>query len=129
LIHALTRDEPGEDCRAFLRRVQSGDQEVVLTAMVAHEFTYAVSRYAKQMSREDIGEYLVSFMTLPAVVLDDDFLFDAVRVWANTPSLGFVDAYLGVRAERDHVPVFTKNIRHLQRFAVEIPDPLDKATT
>lgn len=124
LIHALTRDAHGEDCRAFLRRVRSGDQQVLLTALVVHEFAYAVGRYARQMSRQDIGDYLISLMALPAVTLDDDLLIDAVRAWSKTPGLGFVDAYLGVRAERERLPVFTKNLKHFQSFDVELPDPL-----
>jgi predicted nucleic acid-binding protein len=128
LIHALTRDEQGDDCRAFLRQVQSGVQQILLTSIVVHEVAYAMGRYAKQMSREEIGDYLISFMALPAVEIDDELLIDAVRIWSRTPGLGFVDAYLGIRAEQDRVPVFTKNLKHFRRFDIELPDPLESYT-
>ena len=128
LIYALTRDAQGDDCRAFLQRVQSGELHVVLTGMVVHEFAYAVGRYVKQMSRADIGDYLISFMALPAVELDDESLIDAVRIWSRTPGLGFVDAHLAVRGSRENIPVFTKNVRHFDAFDVDIPDPLANYT-
>lgn len=128
LIHALTTDAKGEECRAFLARLRSGEQSCVLTSVVAFEFTYAVGRYAKQMTRAEIGEYLISVMVLPSVMLEDDLLIDAIRLWSGTPDLGFVDAYLGQRAERDQVPVFTKNLKHFRQFDVELPDPLESDT-
>lgn len=128
MIHALTRDAQGDDCRELLRQVRAGERSVLLTSVVAFEFTYAVRRYAKQISREEIGDYLVSLMVLPTVQLEDDLLIDAVRVWSTTPELGFVDAYLGIRAERDKSPVFTKNVKHFERFETEVPDPLSDYT-
>lgn len=124
LIHALTTDGQGEDCRRFLARVRSGELSVLLTSVVAFEFTYAVGRFAKQMTREDIGDYLISVMAMPAVEVEDDLLIDAVRMWSSTPDLGFVDAYLGVRGERNQAPIFTRNVRHVARFDVDVPNPL-----
>ena len=124
LIHALTADAHGADCRRFLERVRSGEITVLLTSVVAFEFTYAVSRYARQMTRGDIADYLVSVMALPSVELEDELLVDTARLWAKTPGLGFVDAYLGLRAQREELPVFTKNIRHFERFDIQLPNPL-----
>lgn len=124
LIPALANDAQGADCRAFLEQVQEGGREVLLTTVVVHEFTYAMSRFAKQMTRVDIGGYLISLMSLPNVRVDDGFLFDTVRRWAHATDLGFVDAYLSIRAEQDRIPVYTRNLRHFERFGVEIPDSL-----
>lgn len=79
-----------------------------------------------QMTREGIGGYLISLMALPGVHVDDECLFDAVRRWSQTTDAGFDDAYLSVRAEREQIPVYTKNIRHFQRFGIETPDPLSR---
>lgn len=126
LIHALSTDAHGADCRRFLQRVRDGEVAVLLTSVVALEFTYAVGRYAKQMTREDIADYLVSVMSLPSVELEDEILVDTVRLWAKTPDLSFVDAYLGLRAQREDLPVFTKNIRHFERFGIRVPNPLER---
>jgi predicted nucleic acid-binding protein len=123
-VHALAQDKEGADCRAFLQQVQAGERAVLLTAMVVHEFTYAVSRYRKEMSRQDIADYLITLMSLPSVYMDDDAVFDAVRSWASTSNLGFVDAYLAIRAQEGRVPVYTKNVRHFKPFDIEVPDPL-----
>jgi len=128
LIHALTTDAHGADCRRFLERVREGEITVVLTSVVAFEFTYAVGRYAKQMTREDIADYLVSVMALPSVDLEDEILVDAARLWAKTPGLGFVHAYLGLRAEREGLPVFTKNVWHFERFDINVPSLLGSYT-
>jgi predicted nucleic acid-binding protein len=124
LIHALTRDRHSQDCREFLLRVRQGEQSFTLTTVVVYELTYALGRYKKEMSQAEIGDYLISVMALPNVRVDDDALFGAVRAWSMNPNLGFADAYLGVRAERDRVPVFTKNARHFKTFDVEVPNPL-----
>ncbi len=125
LIHALTNDSQGAECRRFLEAVQTGDRAVLLTTVVIHEFTYAVTRYRQQMSRQDVADYLIGLMALPAVYLDDEAVFESVRIWANSPGVGFVDAYLAVRAQRDRMPIYTKNIRHFEPFDVDVPNPLD----
>jgi predicted nucleic acid-binding protein len=124
LIHALTTDRQSQDCREFLLRVRQGEQSFTLTTVVVYELTYALGRYKKEMSRLEIGDYLISVMALPNVRVDDDALFGAVRAWSMNPELGFADAYLGVRAERERVPVYTKNVRHFRSFDVEVPNPL-----
>lgn len=129
LIHALAADRESQDCREFLRRVRDGERSFTLTAVVVFELAYALGRYKKEMSRAEIGDYLISVMALPNVRVDDDALYGAVRVWSLNPEIGFADAYLGVRAERDRVPVFTKNVRHFRRFDVEVPDPLVRIDT
>lgn len=129
LIHALTTDRQSQECREFLLKVRTGEQSFTLTSVIVYELTYALGRYKKEMSRAEIGDYLISVMALPNVRVDDDALFGAVRVWSLNPEIGFADAYLGVRAERDHVPVFTKNVRHFRQFDVEVPDPLVRIDT
>jgi len=124
LIHALTSDRHSLDCRRFLLSVREGERSFTLTAVVVFELTYALSRYKKEMSRLEVADYLISVMALPNVRVDDESLLGAVRVWSQQPELGFADAYLGVRAERERVPVFTKNVRHFRQFDVEVPNPL-----
>lgn len=51
LILALANDAHGADCRAFLEQVQAGTRAVLLTAVVVHEFSYAVARYATDDAR------------------------------------------------------------------------------
>jgi AbrB family looped-hinge helix DNA binding protein len=53
---------------------------------------------------------------------------DTARLWAKTPRLGFVGAYLGLRAQREGMSVFTKNIRHFERFGIRVPNPLERYT-
>jgi predicted nucleic acid-binding protein len=124
LIHAFATDNEGADCRAFLAQVQAGERSILLTAVVVHEFTCAVGRYRKQLNRQDIAEYLISLIALPTVHLEDEAVFEAVRMWAATPKLGFVDAYLAVRAHREGLPVFTKNVKHFDGLDVDVPVPL-----
>ena len=49
LVHALAQGKQGADCRAFLEQVRAGERAVLLTAVVVHEFTYAVSRYRNEV--------------------------------------------------------------------------------
>jgi hypothetical protein len=53
-----------------------------------------------------------------------DTLVDAVRRWGAAPGLGFVDAYLAVRAASERAPVYTKNVRELRAQGAAVPDPL-----
>lgn len=124
LIHALTDDAHGSECKEFLRAVARGERSVLLTALVVHEFIYAISRYIKQFERTDIADYLIALISHTAVHLDDDFLLDAIVLWRETPQLGFVDAYLAVRGRADQLPVYTKNLKHFRDLHVELPNPL-----
>ena len=49
---------------------------------------------------------------------------DTLRRWADTPGLGFVDAYLAALAARHGCPVYTKNVRDFSGQGVSVPDPL-----
>lgn len=65
---------------------------------------------------------LTALIESPGVVRRDTMLLEAIEVWRSTPSLSFVDAYLGVRAQREGRPVYTVNRRDFERQGVEAPD-------
>src|SRR4051794_9649927 len=77
-------------------------------------------RYVKQMTRQDMVEYLLMVLTWDGVVGEKDLMAEAVQRWADTPGLSLVDAYLATLAVRSHCPVFTKNLRS---FAGKGPKP------
>jgi hypothetical protein len=55
---------------------------------------------------------------------DKDILIDTVQRWLQTPGVSFVDEYLGAMASRDSCPVFTLNVRDLERQGVTVSQPL-----
>ena len=127
LVHAQTRDALGAECLAFLNAVEAGEIQVYLDVLVVHELTYVLPRYRQQMGRADVAAYLLAVLQWPGIVGDKPLLDRAIRRWAQTPRLGFVDAYLAERALRDAVPVYTKNVSEFATLGVNVPDPLPAA--
>jgi predicted nucleic acid-binding protein len=123
-IHAQTTDSRSEECRRFLRALQLGTHRARIDAVVLHELSYALKHYARQMRREDIARYLLSVLSWPGVTGDKDVLIDTVQRWHQSPGVSFVDAYLGATAYRDSCPVYTLNVRDLERQGVTVPQPL-----
>jgi predicted nucleic acid-binding protein len=123
-VHAQTTDDWSEECRRFLRAVERGAVAAWLDPMVLHELSYALPRYAKQMTREDVARYLLSVLGWQGIEGDKDLMIDIVHRWQHAPGLSFVDAYLGARAAREARPVFTINIRDLEGQGAEVPQPL-----
>jgi predicted nucleic acid-binding protein len=64
IIHALSRDAHAEECRRLLSAVRDGQISVLLEPIIVHEITYSLPRYAKQMQRSDVAEYLESVIHL-----------------------------------------------------------------
>jgi predicted nucleic acid-binding protein len=123
-IHAQSQDAHAMECLAFVRALQRGEVEARLEPLVLHELTYILPRYRRDMSREDVGNYLLAVLAWRGVIADRGKLAETVERWRDDPSLGFVDAYLGACAAEDNAPVFTKNVRDFAGQGVEVPDPL-----
>lgn len=123
-IHAQTTDQHSEECRQFLRAVQRGNITARLEPLVLHELSYTLPRYRKQMSREQIGEYMLVVLSWPGIHGEKDLLADAVQRWRRTPRLSFTDAYLAAMAFRDACPIYTKNVRELEGQRVSVPRSL-----
>ncbi|MGH2532077.1 MAG: PIN domain-containing protein [Thermomicrobiales bacterium] len=123
-IHAQTNDEHSDECRAFLLAIQHNEIVARLEPVVLHELTYALRHYRRQMTRSQIGEYLLVVLSWPGIRGDRDLMTDAVYRWIDTPGLGLVDAYLSAMADRDNCPVYTINARDFEHQSIDVPQPL-----
>ena len=92
-----------------------------------HELSYALPRFVRQMTRDDIAAYMVMVLGWPGVHGNKDVLLAAVGRWWGTPGLSFVDAFLVTLAAERGCPVYTKNIREFAGQGVVVPDPLPAA--
>ena len=123
-IHAHTHDPLSEECSRFLAALEEGRIEAVLEPVILHELSYALPRYLKQLTREDVAEYLLTVLSWDGVRGDKDVMADAVQRWRSTPGLGFADAYLAARAAIGGSPVYTKNVSDFTAQGVSVPEPL-----
>lgn len=124
VIHAHANDSLTAECRAFLSAIESGALRVRLEPLVLHELTYALPHYIKQMTRDEVAEYLLMVLSWDGVQGDRSVMIDAVQRWQAERSLAFVAAYLAAVATALHCPVYTKNVRELRSQGVAVPDPL-----
>ena len=126
LIHALTNDNQGAECR----RVSEVWSELVIdraSDRSGHPRIHLRGHPLSQANddRQDVADYLIAI---------DDATGRATRLTTlrSNPcelgrahrGVGFVDAYLAVRARRDRMPVYTKTLRHFTSFDVDVPTPL-----
>ena len=125
-IHAHTTDPFGGECRRFLGALEEGRIMARLEPMIVHELSYALRHYLKQMTRDDLGQYLMTVLSWPGVVGDKDLLVGTVHRWQETDGLSFADAYLAECAVERGVPVYSKNVRELAGQGVDVPDPLPR---
>jgi predicted nucleic acid-binding protein len=123
-IHAHTTDALSGQCRGFLAALEEGRVQARLEPLILHELSYALRHHLRQMTRDDLAQYLVTVLSWPGVVGDKDLLVGTVQRWQQAPGLSFADAYLAELAVRRGVPVHTKNVRELAGQRVEVPDPL-----
>ncbi len=128
-IHAHTRDRWAAECRAFLTAIENGKVSAVIEPLVLHELSYALPHYVKQMTREQVGEYLLMVLRWEGVQGDKDTLVETVMRWRATPGLAFVDAYLAVLARQRGCPVFSKNVKELAAQGVVVPARLPDENT
>jgi predicted nucleic acid-binding protein len=123
-VHALANDPQTQECQAFLAALATGTNEATIEPIVLHELSYALPRFVKQMTPGDVARYMLGVLQWPGVQGDKDLLTDAVRRWAQSPAIGFADAYLAALATQRGCPVYTKNVRDLTAQGVAVPDPL-----
>lgn len=123
-IHAQARDALSHECARFLAALESGQVQAALDPIILHELSYALPRYIKQMTRNDIAEYLLMVLGWDAVQGDKGTMVDAVERWRDTAGLSFADAYLAALAAEQDRPVYSKNLRELLAQGVDVPDPL-----
>ena len=125
-IHAHTHDNVSEECRAFLAALEAGSVRAVLEPVILHELSYALPHYLKQMTREEIAEYLLMILSWDGVLGSKETLIDTVERWRRTPRLSFVDAYLAARSSEESRPVYSKNERELRAQGVTVPRTLPR---
>jgi predicted nucleic acid-binding protein len=123
-IHAHTTDQWSEECRRFLARLAEGRLRARLEPLILHELSYALPRYVKQITRDELAAYLLMVLGWDGVQGEKDTMADAVERWWRTPGLAFADAYLAALATRQECPVYTKNVRELAGQGVAVPQPL-----
>ena len=123
-IHAQTNDSLSDECRRFMLALESGVVQAVLDPIVLHEVSYALPRYVKQMTRDDVAAYMIVIVGLDGVISNKGVLVDAIERWRDTPGLAFVDAYLAAMASDRGCAVYSKNVRELQGQGVPVPNPL-----
>ncbi|MFN0070697.1 MAG: PIN domain-containing protein [Chloroflexota bacterium] len=123
-IHAHTRDSLSEECRQFLLALEAGRVSAVIEPLILHELSYALPRYVKQMSHQDVAGYLLMVLSWDGILGDRAVLTDAVERWRDTPGLSFADAYLAALALMRRCPVYSKNVHELRGQGVQVPTPL-----
>lgn len=120
-IHAHTADLHAAECRAFLAALEAGTVRAYLEPVILHELSYALRHYLKEISKEDIAQYLLSVLTWRGVQGEKDLMAQAVERWMRTDGLAFVDAYLAEVATQRGCVVYTKNVRELAAQGVDVP--------
>jgi len=126
-LHAHATDEFTEECRGLLAALEQGSLRAHLEPLILHEISYALPRYVKQMTRDDIAAYLLMVLSWSGVQGEKDAMADAVERWWRTPGLAFADAYLAALAVRRACAVYTKNVCELVGQGVAVPQPLPSA--
>lgn len=123
-IHAHTADASSAECRRFLEALEAGRVRAQLEPLILHELSYALRHYLKQLTRDDLAQYLLTVLSWPGVTGDKDVLVGAVQRWHERAGLSFADAYLAELAGRRGVPVYSKNRAELLAEGVAVPDHL-----
>lgn len=123
-IHAHSNDRHAEECRRFLSALEQGRLTARIEPLVLHEMSYALPHYVRQMTKEDVADYLLMVLSWDGVLGEKELLAEAVYRWRNTAGLSFADAFLAALGLHSNRCVYTKNVRHLAGQGVEVPDPL-----
>jgi predicted nucleic acid-binding protein len=127
-IHAHASDSFSEECRRFLAALEVGRVRAYLEPLILHELSYALPHYVKQMSRQQVAEYLLMVLSWDGVQGKKDVMVDAVQRWRDTPGLSFADAYLAAEAAERQCPVYSKNVRELEGQGATVPQPLPESS-
>ena len=125
-IHAHTHDNVSKECRDFLAALEVGSVRAVLEPVILNELSYALPHYFKQISREEIAEYLLMILSWEGVLGPKETLIDTIERWRRTPRLSFVDAYLAARAGQESRSIYSKNVRELRAQGVLVPNTLPR---
>ena len=120
-IHALTHDLHSAVCQSLLRALSSGTCRAILDPLVVHELTYVLPRYVKNMTRDDVAQYLTSVISWDGVIADKETLIESLRLWSTQP-VAFIDAYLAARAGGEDRPVYTRNVVDLESGGAIVPE-------
>jgi predicted nucleic acid-binding protein len=123
-IHAHANDSASDECRGFLAELESGRARARLEPIILHELSYALPRFARQMTRTDVAEYLLMVLSWDSIEGEKEVMVDTVERWRSTPGLSFADAYLAAVAKAQRRPVYTKNVRDLIGQGADVVDPL-----
>jgi predicted nucleic acid-binding protein len=123
-LHAQAQDRHSAECRRFLAALEGGRVRARLEPPVLHELSYALPHYIKQLSRQDVAQYLLTVLSWDGVTGEKDVMADAVERWAGARDLAFVDAYLAALSARRRCVVYTKIVRELEAQGAEVPAPL-----
>jgi predicted nucleic acid-binding protein len=117
-IHAHSTDSAAAECQLFLSALESGRIRARLEPLILHELSYALPRYVKQMTRQDVAAYMLMVLNWDGVEGEKEVMVASVQRWASTPGLSFADAYLAAQRQ---CAVFTKNLRELRGQGVDAP--------
>lgn len=123
-VHAHTTDAHANECRQFLAGLEAGRVRAQTEPLILHELSYALPRYLKQMTKQQVAEYLLMILQWPGVEGEKSLLIETVQRWGGTPGLSFADAHLAALASHRRCQVFTKNLRELRGQGVDAPFPL-----
>ena len=112
-VHVLyPGDREHRRCRAIVEALEDDRAQGWLSFAVMHELTYTLSRKPGFGTRTAIATYVNSLLSYPGVLADDkDVLVNTIARWTASATIGLVDAYLAVLADRDGVPVCSVNAR------------------
>jgi len=126
-IHAHARDTASGECQRFLAALEAGAARAHLEPVILHELSYALPHYVKQMTRDEVADYLLMVLSWDGVEGEKGVMVDAVERWQRTPGLSFADAHLSALASERGCPVYSKNVRELTGQGTSIPNPLPGA--
>jgi predicted nucleic acid-binding protein len=124
LVHSILDDIPSEECRKFLAMVEAGERRVRLEVYVVHELTFVLGRVRRQMSRQEIVEFLYQVIEWPGIECDRELLIGTLDRWQQRKGIAFVDALLATQARLSNTRIFSKNVREFRDTGIEVPEPL-----
>lgn len=97
--------------RELFQSVEAGREEVTTSEVVIHEVCYILASRKHYMQPPDrIAAYLFDILLLPGFKLNEAeraVYLRALERFAEHPKLGFADAVVATRAERQGIPLAT----------------------
>lgn len=97
--------------RGIFRSVAAGHEEVTTSEVVIHEVCYILaSRKHYMQSPNQVATYLTDILMLPGFKLKQGeraIYLRALEIFAEYPKLGFADAVIATRAERQGLSLAT----------------------